>query len=79
MQVVFNLMALFSFATSAVIVGGGAYVYANRTGITDKIRDKVENAIAEEVSGMMPKIVEGAAKSVPVPALPSQTGGPIPF
>lgn len=79
MQGIFNLMALFSFATSATILGSGAYLYANRAGIADKVRDKVETAIAEEISAMMPGIIEGAAKQVPAPKLPSTTGGPLPF
>ena len=79
MQGIFNLMALLSFATSTAILGGGAYVYANRAGIADKVKEKVETAIANEISAMMPGIIEGAAKQVPVPELPSTTGGPLPF
>jgi len=79
MQGIFNLMALVSFATSTAILGSAAYVYANRAGIADKVRDRVETAIADEVSAMMPGIIESAAKQVPVPELPGTTGGPLPF
>ena len=79
MQGIFNLMALFSFATSAAILGGGAYMYANRADITEKVKGRVGEAIASEVSAMMPKIIDGAAKQVPTPKLPSTTGGPLPF
>jgi len=79
MQGIINVLALFSFATSAAIVGGGAYVYANRAELADKARVKVTEAITSEVSAMVPGLIENAVKEIPVPEVPKATGDVLPF
>ena len=79
MQSIINALAIVSFATSAAIVGGGAYVYANRAGLAEKAREKVTEAVTSEVTAMMPKLIKEVTKGVPTPELPSTTGPALPF
>lgn len=73
MQKVINVLALASFAVSASVVGGGAYVYLNRDNIVEGIKSKATEAVMSAVTDALPGLVSGA-----MPELPGTTGGAIP-
>jgi len=73
MQKVINVLALASFAVSASVVGGGAYVYLNRDNIVEDIKSKATEAVMGAVTDALPGLVSGA-----MPELPGTTGGAIP-
>ena len=52
MQKLINVLALVSFAVSAGIVAGGAYVYTQKDALIEDAKEKV----SEEIQG----IIEGA-------------------
>ena len=41
MQKVINVLALSSFAVSAAVVGGGAYVYLNKDAMIENAKEKL--------------------------------------
>jgi hypothetical protein len=72
MQKVINVLAVLSFVGTAGIVGGGTYVYLNRTSIVENIKSQVAAAAAEAISGALPGMLDAA-----MPELPGATGGAI--
>ena len=70
MQKVINVLALTSFAVSASIVGGGAYVYLNKDALIESAKAAATKAATEAVAGALPGMMEGM-----MPELPGQTGG----
>tara|TARA_R100001480_G_scaffold90803_1_gene97391 strand:+ start:275 stop:523 length:249 start_codon:yes stop_codon:yes gene_type:complete len=70
MQKVINVLALTSFAVSASIVGGGAYVYLNKDALIESAKAAATKAATEAVAGALPGMIDGA-----MPELPGQTGG----
>ena len=73
MQKVINVLALASFAVSASVVGGGAYVFLNKDNIVEGIKANVTKAAMGAVTDSLPGMMDGA-----MPELPGATGGPIP-
>ena len=45
MQTIINVLALSSFAISASVVGGGAYLYLNKDSIVENVKEQVINAM----------------------------------
>jgi|TARA_B100000287_G_scaffold233427_1_gene219769 hypothetical protein len=70
MQKVINVLALTSFAVSASIVGGGAYVYLNKDALIESAKAAATKAATEAVAGALPGMIDSA-----MPELPGQTGG----
>tara|TARA_R100000988_G_C3874289_1_gene105286 strand:+ start:250 stop:489 length:240 start_codon:yes stop_codon:yes gene_type:complete len=70
MQKVINVLAFTSFAVSASIVGGGAYVYLNKDALIESAKAAATKAATEAVAGALPGMMEGM-----MPELPGQTGG----
>ena len=73
MQKVINALALLSFGVSAAVVAGGTYVYLNKDAIVDNIKDGVTKAATEAITDALPGMLDSA-----VPAVPTETGLPIP-
>ena len=73
MQKVINVLALASFAVSASVVGGGAYVFLNKDNIVEGIKANVTKAALGAVTDSLPGMMNGA-----MPELPGATGGAIP-
>ena len=70
MQKIINVLALSSFAVSASIVGGGAYVYLNKDALIESAKAAATKAATEAVAGALPGMIDSA-----MPELPGQTGG----
>lgn len=82
MQGLFNLMAISSFAVSAGLVGGGAYLYLNKDKIITEVVDNAKATITEEITKALPGIINSVVEipEMPeVPAIPSTTGPALPF
>lgn len=82
MQGLFNLMAISSFAVSAGLVGGGAYLYLNKDKIITEVVDNAKITITEEITKALPGIIDSVVEipEMPeVPAIPSSTGPALPF
>ena len=85
MQKVINVLAVLSFVGTAGIVGGGTYVYLNRTSIVENIKSQVAAAAAEAISGALPGMLDAAMPELPgatggaIPPVPSTTGSALPF
>lgn len=67
MQKVINGLALFSFGVSAVVVGSGVWVYANRYELLNDIKNIAADEIAEVVPGL---IQNSLTESLGGPAMP---------
>ena len=74
MQKLINVLALASFAVSAAVVGGGAYVYLNKDAMIESVKEKVTAAATEAIAGALPGMMDAA-----MPELPEATGGVIPM
>jgi hypothetical protein len=74
MQKLINVLALASFAVSAAVVGGGAYVYLNKDAMIESVKEKVTSAATEAIAGALPGMMDAA-----MPELPEVTGGVIPM
>ena len=74
MQKLINVLALASFAVSAAVVGGGAYVYLNKDAMIESVKEKVTSAATEAITGALPGMLDAA-----MPELPGTTGGVIPM
>lgn len=79
MQKVINVLALLSFATSATVVGAGAYVYLNKDALMEQAKEQVFAAMGEALGGQLGQSLLSApdptagmdeAGSVPIPTLP---------
>tara|TARA_Y100000389_G_scaffold982_1_gene1007 strand:+ start:4285 stop:4533 length:249 start_codon:yes stop_codon:yes gene_type:complete len=82
MQGLFNLMAISSFAVSAGLVGGGAYLYLNKDKIITEVVDNAKTTITEEITKALPGIIDSVVEipEMPeIPAIPSSTGPALPF
>lgn len=82
MQGLFNLMAISSFAVSAGLVGGGAYLYLNKDKIITEVVDNAKITIMEEVTKALPGIIDSVVEipEMPeIPTIPSSTGPALPF
>lgn len=64
MQKVINALALASFGVSAVVVGSGVWLYANRYALINDVK----NIVAEEVTEMIPIIAQEILPSTDVEA-----------
>ena len=73
MKILFNVLSLASFIMSASILGGGLYVYLNRTALMDMAKEKATDMVKEMISDSVTGAVEGA-----IPELPSVTGPALP-
>jgi hypothetical protein len=74
MQKIINVLALASFAVSAAVVAGGAYVYKNKDAIVDNVKSQVVDAATSGVTDALPGVLGGsnAGSGSPVPlALPT--------
>ena len=74
MQTLINVLALSSFAVSAAVVGGGAYVYLNKDAMIEDAKEKVAAAATEAIAGALPGMLDAA-----MPSMPKATGGAIPM
>lgn len=74
MQTLINVLALSSFAVSAAVVGGGAYVYLNKDAMIEDAKEKVAAAATEAIAGALPGMLDSA-----MPSMPKATGGAIPM
>ncbi len=82
MQGLFNLMAISSFAVSAGLVGGGAYLYLNKDKIVTEVVDNAKITITEEITKALPGIINSVVEipEMPeIPSIPSSTGPALPF
>jgi hypothetical protein len=74
MQKVINALALASFGVSAVVVGSGVWIYANRFALINDVK----NIVAEEVTEMIPIIAQEILPSTDIKsAVPGGTELPI--
>lgn len=70
MQTLINLMALSSFVVSTITVVGGVYVYTNKDGIIESVK---QNIVGELLPGELPGGLnspmtgEGAPSNPPIP------------
>lgn len=74
MQTIINVLALSSFAISASVVGGGAYLYLNKDSIIENVKEQVVNAATGAIADSLPDIMDGS-----LPELPSTTGPALPM
>ena len=74
MKILFNVLSLLSFIMSSSILGGGLYVYLNRTALMDMAKEKATDMIKEMVTDSVSGAVEGA-----IPKIPSSTGPALPL
>ena len=86
MQKLINVLALASFAVSAAVVGGGAYVYLNKDAMIEDAKRGVTKAATEAITQALPGLIDSAMPELPgatggiVPeSTPSMTGGAVPF
>jgi hypothetical protein len=82
MQGLFNLMAISSFAISAGLVGGGAYLYLNKDKIITEVVDNAKTTITAEITKALPSIINSVVEipEMPeIPTVPSSTGPALPF
>ena len=80
MQKIINVLALLSFATSASIVGAGAYVYLNKDALIEQAKEEVFAQIGEALGGQLGStLLSGEANPVaemdtsgalPIPSIP---------
>jgi hypothetical protein len=74
MQKLINVVALLSGLTCLGLIGGGAYLYANKDVLVEDAREKVTKAVTEAVTEALPGMLDGA-----MPELPKTTGPALPF
>tara|TARA_B100000085_G_scaffold174404_1_gene158857 strand:- start:91 stop:339 length:249 start_codon:yes stop_codon:yes gene_type:complete len=82
MQKLINVLALASFAVSAAVVGGGAYLYLNKDALIEDARQRATEAVTEAITSALPGMVEGLLPEMPeveMPELPTETGPALPF
>ena len=79
MQGLFNLMALSSFVVSASIVGGGVYLYQNKDKIITDVVDNAKEVVMEEITKVLPGIIDSTVEIPEVPEMPKATGPAIPL
>ena len=82
MQKLINVLALASFAVSAAVVGGGAYLYLNKDALIEDARQRATEAVTEAITSALPGMVEGLLPEMPeveIPELPTETGPALPF
>ena len=68
-QKIANVLSIVSFIMVTSVIGGGYFGYKYVT--SEQFKSRVMNEILDNVSGMMPKVLDNA--------LPSTTGQSIPF
>ena len=72
MKLLFNIFSTVSFVGMIGILGGGAYVFANK----DAIIDNVKQAAIEEVTKALPELLSGSlGGGLPTGDLPGVGGG----
>ena len=74
MQKVINVLAILSFAGTAGIVGGGAYVYVQRDALIENAKSQIAAAAGEAIAGALPDMMSSS-----MPELPGATGGAVPM
>ena len=75
MQTIINVLALSSFAISASVVGGGAYLYLNKDSIVENVKEQVINAATGAIADSLPDLMD----QKDVPELPATTGPALPM
>ena len=75
MQTIINVLALSSFAISASVVGGGAYLYLNKDSIVENVKEQVINAATGAIADSLPDLMDQDT----VPELPATTGPALPM
>ena len=80
MQKIINVLALLSFATSASIVGAGAYVYLNKDALIEKAKEEVFAQVGEALGGQLgstllsgdsdPVAEMDTSGALPIPSIP---------
>ena len=74
MQKLINVLAILSFAGTAGIVGGGAYVYTQRDALIENAKSQIAAAAGEAITDSLPDMMDSS-----MPELPSATGGALPM
>ena len=64
MQTFFRAISLVSFAMSASIVGGGAYIYIQREAILENVKAQVTEHATEAITNALPELLDGALPEV---------------
>ena len=85
MQKIVNVLAIASTVVSATVVGGGLYIYLNRTSIIDGVKSQVMESVLGGSGGLpglgggdLPLGTNDLAPSTPQAAAPSTMGLPVP-
>ena len=73
MQKVFNGLALFSFGVSAVVVGSGVWIYANRYELLNDVKNIAANEIAEVVPGLIQNALTDSLGGAVVPGVDTES------
>ena len=73
MQKLINLMAITSFAVSAGIVSGGAYIYHNKENIKAQIQQEVVDSVSEMIPDLLSSSMGGIGNGgeLPTSTMPS--------
>ena len=74
MQKLINVLAILSFAGTAGIVGGGAYVYTQRDALIENAKSQIAAAAGEAITDSLPDMMDSS-----MPELPGTTGGALPM
>ena len=74
MQKLINVLAILSFAGTAGIVGGGAYVYTQRDALIENAKSQIAAAAGEAITDSLPDMMDSS-----MPEVPGATGGILPM
>lgn len=78
MQKLFNILALVSFVSSGVLLGGAIYAYRKLPEIKQNAAERVKEIVDELVSEAVEDVVPGHVREF-MPKLPTNTGPAIPL
>ena len=67
-QKIANVLSIVSFVMVTSVIGGGSFGYKYVT--SEQFKSKVMNEILDNVSGMMPKVLEQGLPDLTGPSLP---------
>ena len=74
MQKLINVLAILSFAGTAGIVGGGAYVYTQRDALIENAKSQIAAAAGAAIADSLPDMMDSS-----MPEIPGATGGALPM